>query len=109
MTCFENRAMFPPFNKTASASKMASKSVRFYNMVQVFTISKSDVRVEHPTLQAKLAEWNAFGATMRAKGLAGHDTNEDVKQDMLDIKRRQEEWKIHAAHKKMQKLQIRVA
>lgn len=87
---------------------MASKSVRFYEKVQVFTISTSNAWAEHPTLQAKLAEWNAFGASMRAQGLAGYDTNEDLQQDIRDIKRRQEEWKIHAAHKKMQKLQIGV-
>lgn len=86
-----------------------TKSVQFHNTVQVFTIRTTDTWAEHPPLKAKIAEWNAFGANMRAKGLAGHDTNEDICQDILDIKRRQEELMVRATHKKMQKMQIRVA
>jgi hypothetical protein len=78
-------------------------------MVQVFTITSSDTRSEHPPLMKKIAEWDSYGAYMRAKGLAGYDTIADVRQDILDIKRRQEEWLIHTTHKKMQKLRIKVA
>jgi hypothetical protein len=88
---------------------MASKSVQFHNMVFVHTIVKSDIRAEHPPLKTKIAEWDAYGHQLRAQGLAGYDTHEDIHQDMLDIKRRQEEYMVHTTHKKMQKLRIRVA
>jgi len=92
----------------STESVKSPKSVQFYNMVFVHTIVKSDIR-EHPPLQTKIAEWDAFGHQLRAQGLAGYDTHEDIRQDMLDIKRRQEEWLVHTTHKKMQKLRIRVA